>query len=83
MARPQDLHAGPPCPEAGADHKLYVTGAGRLWCPVTQAVYAPSRFSEEARGFVAGALLREGDRRHGQDGTAHLIGAVRQLSGVA
>ena len=83
MARPQDLHAGPPCPDEGANHKLYVTGSGRLWCPVTQSIFGPSKYDEAVRGFVAGPLLRIGDRSHAQGGDSAPIFAAEALHGAA
>jgi len=55
-----DLGDGPPCPEEG-DHGRLVTGVtGRLWCPVSQSIFAPSKYDEDTRTFVPGPLMRAG-----------------------
>lgn len=62
MAPPTDLGDGPLCPEPGMHGKTYTSKeTGRLWCPVTQTMYAPAVYSEEAKGFVVGPLVRQGE----------------------
>lgn len=54
-----DLGDGPQCPESPEHGRLYTVGQN-LWCPVSQALYGPSVWSEVDRAFRAGKLIRAG-----------------------
>lgn len=56
-----DLGDGPACPEEGGHGKTYSDAkTGRLWCPVSQAIFAPATYDEDGRAFVTGKILRAG-----------------------
>lgn len=52
---------GPPCAEDGEHGKTYVMSSGRLWCPVSNALFDKATYDEDARAFIPGSLVRAGD----------------------
>jgi hypothetical protein len=53
-----DSGDGPYCEETPGTHgRLYVMESGRLWCPVTAALFGEARWDERKRTFVPGPLV--------------------------
>jgi hypothetical protein len=57
MSRKVDHGDGPQCPEPGAHGRLYVMDSGKLYCPVSAALFSEQVYDEDLRTFVAGPMV--------------------------
>lgn len=63
MAIRGDLGDGPVCAENPEHGRTYtMSPSKRLWCPVTQTIFAEATYDESMRTFVPGTVVREGQR---------------------